>query len=213
MPQRRHHPPSVDRQILVRVLHPHLQINCAERCHRASGGFRLFARRSSCRVWHSQSSLKVRPSLDVRGAHQEHRLRVGHQVGPRVLREMEKLTPIRGFRQLILADILCHGWPHRAVKFNGRCRNMDPASARASSPAPRQSISFGSKSVRVARAQGYGSMTSMGCLYPVFRLATEPTRSPVKWDLDTFNYHLRSILRSARVSEDHDRHFQTRPIP
>jgi hypothetical protein len=28
---------------------------------------------------------------------------------------MEKLTPIRGFRQLILADILRHGWAHRAV--------------------------------------------------------------------------------------------------
>jgi putative SOS response-associated peptidase YedK len=29
---------------------------------------------------------------------------------------------------------------------------------------------------------------------------------------ETVNYHFRRILRSSRVSEDHDRHFQMRPI-
>jgi hypothetical protein len=36
---------------------------------------------------------------------------------------------------------------------------------------------------------------------------------PLNATFETFNYHLRSILRSTRVSEDHDRHFQMRPLP
>jgi putative SOS response-associated peptidase YedK len=47
----------------------------------------------------------------------------------------------------------------------------------------------------------------------VFTVATDPTVLPLSATFETFNYHLRSILRSTRVSEGHDRHFQMRPLP